>query len=239
MFGNKKSKAPERPFCSIVVVAAGSSTRMGEDKLLCDLGGMPVIGRTLGVLEDTPCVDEVVVVTQSAKIPLIIEMRRDYQLLKIRHIVEGGESRTQSSLIGVRLCAENAELIGIHDGARPLVTPELIAAAAQGALEHGAASPAAAVKETVRQARGGRVLKTLAREELFLMQTPQVFRAEVIRHALEDAVKLGLSLTDDAQAVLLLDGEVYLTEGSDENIKLTTPADLCAARAIFERRRGW
>lgn len=223
----------------MVVAAAGSSVRMGEDKLFCDLGGMPVIGRTLAVFEDADCVDEVIVVTRSESIPATARLCSDYMLSKVRHIVVGGENRTQSALYGLRLCDKRSKLIGIHDGARPLVTPEIIAAAVSCAVEHGAAVPAVPVKETVRQARGGVVLKTLAREEIYLMQTPQVFHAELIREALEDAVKIGLSLSDDAQAVMLMDRELRLTEGSDENIKLTTPADLSAARAIYERRRGW
>ena len=102
--------------------------------------------------------------------------------------------------------------------------------------QRGAAAPAIKVKDTVRQARGGRVLRTLERDELFLMQTPQVFRAGLIRPALEDAARLGLELTDDCAAVMLMDAEVFLVEGSEENMKLTTPADVYAAEAILEAR---
>ena len=116
------------------------------------------------------------------------------------------------------------------------MTEEVIARAVLAAAERGAAAPAIKVKDTVRQARGGRVLRTLERDELFLMQTPQVFRAGLIRPALEDAARLGLELTDDCAAVMLMDAEVFLVEGSEENMKLTTPADIYAAEAILEAR---
>ena len=133
-------------------------------------------------------------------------------------------------------CSEQAGLIAIHDAARPLVTVEIIERAVTAAAERGAAAPAIHVKDTVRQARGGRVLRTLERDELYLMQTPQVFRSELIRQALGEAARLGISLTDDCAAVMLLDAEVFLVEGSEENLKLTTPADIYAASAIIDAR---
>ena len=116
------------------------------------------------------------------------------------------------------------------------MTQAIIERAVRAAQQRGAAAPAIHVKDTVRQARGGRVLRTLERDELYLMQTPQVFRADLIRAALADAAKLNLTLTDDCAAVMLMDAEVFLTEGSEENLKLTTPADLYAAEAILEGR---
>ena len=133
-------------------------------------------------------------------------------------------------------CSQHAGLIAIHDAARPLVTQEIIENAVRAAQQRGAAAPAIHVKDTVRQARGGRVLRTLERDELYLMQTPQVFRADLIRAALADAARLKISLTDDCAAVMLLDAEVFLTEGSEENLKLTTPSDVYAAEAILAER---
>lgn len=235
MFGKKQAEE-KRPYCSAVIVAAGSGTRMGEDKLMLELGGATVIERTLLALERCECVDELVVVTQSAKIPAIARLARERGVSKLKCVVEGGADRTQSAYLGVHECSERAELIAIHDGARPLVTPELVERAVQAAAERGAAAPAIHVKDTVRQARGGRVLRTLERDELYLMQTPQVFRAELIRQALGEAARLGVSLTDDCAAVMLLDAEVFLIEGSEENLKLTTPADVFAASAIIDAR---
>lgn len=235
MSGKKEVKT-ERPYCAVVIVAAGCGTRMGGDKLMLELGGCTVIERTMLALEACKCVDELVVVTQSEKIPTIAKMARERGIEKLKCVVEGGTDRTSSAYRGVCECSEKAELIGIHDGARPLVTEDIVERTVSAAAERGAAAPAVHVKDTVRQARGGRVLRTLERDELYLMQTPQVFRAELIRAALEDAVRLGIALTDDCAAVMLMDAEVFLTEGSEENLKLTTPADVFTASAIIDAR---
>lgn len=228
---------PERPFCSVVIAAAGESTRMGEDKLFIELAGAPVIVHTLRAFERSECVDEIVVVTRSGSIPEIARLCGVHALEKVKHIVEGGDSRTQSVLRGVRMCAEKAGLIAIHDGARPLVSVALIAAAVETAARTGAAAPAVQERDTVRQALRGVFTKTLDRESTYRIQTPQVFAADIILPALEEAAHLGLALTDDCQAVMLRGVEVALSPGSDENIKLTTPADLYAARAMLEERR--
>ena len=232
----RKKDLKRLPRCSCVVVAAGISSRMGGDKLALTLGGRPVLERTLDALERSAYIDEIVVVTRSEKIPAVAREVSDCGFKKVKCVAEGGADRTQSAWRGVCECSEEAELIAIHDAARPLVTEEIIARAVLAAAERGAAAPAVKVKDTVRQARGGRVLRTLERDELFLMQTPQVFRAGLIRAALGDAARLGLSLTDDCAAVMLMDAEVFLVEGSEENLKLTTPADVYAAEAILEAR---
>ena len=232
----RKNDMPARPRCACVLVAAGSSSRMGGDKLAMKLGGRTVLERSVAALDGSAYIDEIVIVTQSEKIPETAAMARDLGYGKVKCVAAGGKCRTESAWHGVRECSPGAELIAIHDAARPLVTEEVIARAVLAAAERGAAAPAIKVKDTVRQARGGRVLRTLERDELFLMQTPQVFRAGLIRPALEDAARLGLELTDDCAAVMLMDAEVFLVEGSEENMKLTTPADVYAAEAILEAR---
>jgi 2-C-methyl-D-erythritol 4-phosphate cytidylyltransferase len=209
---------------------------MGGDKLALLLDGVPVIARTLGAFQQSGDIDEIVVVTKSEKIPETAALCRDFGFSKVKHITEGADNRSGSALRGVMLCSDEAKLIAIHDGARPFVTHDVIARAVAAAAAFGAAAPAVGVKDTVRQARGGIVIKTLAREELYLMQTPQVFEAGLIRRALADAVRLGLLLTDDCEAVMLMDAPVHLVAGSEENIKLTTPSDLNAAKAILELR---
>lgn len=231
-----KAKKLARPMCSAVIVAAGSSTRMGEDKIFMTVGEKTVIERSMSAFERSECIDEIVVVTRTDAIPRIAEIARDAGITKLKSIVTGGADRTASSHAGACECSANTGLIAIHDAARPLVTPEIIERAVNAAMQRGAAAPAIHVKDTVRQARGGRVLRTLERDELFLMQTPQVFRADLIRAALDEAVRLKLSLTDDCAAVMLLDAEVFLVDGSEENLKLTTPADVYTAEAILESR---
>ena len=233
---NKAKNAADRLFCSAVIVAGGSSTRMGTDKLLMELRGRPVIERTLTAFERSAYVDEIVVVTRGEIIPTVANIAREAGIRKLKSVVTGGADRTASSWAGVQECSQHAGLIAIHDAARPLVTQEIIENAVRAAQQRGAAAPAIHVKDTVRQARGGRVLRTLERDELYLMQTPQVLRADLIRAALADAARLKISLTDDCAAVMLLDAEVFLTEGSEENLKLTTPSDVYAAEAILAER---
>ena len=220
------------PPVTAILVAAGASRRMGFDKLSYRLpGGQTVLEKSCAALAAHPAVTQLVLVAGANADAC---RRIAAQCAKPCVVVPGGATRADSVRSG--LAAAAGELVAIHDAARPLVTEEVIARAVLAAAERGAAAPAIKVKDTVRQARGGRVLRTLERDELFLMQTPQVFRAGLIRPALEDAARLGLELTDDCAAVMLMDAEVFLVEGSEENMKLTTPADVYAAEAILEAR---
>lgn len=235
----KATDGPPRPFCSAVILAAGSSERMGDDKLLIELGSMTVISRTLAVFEACGCVDEIIIVTRSEKIPYMADICRAYDISKAKCIVEGGASRSDSSARGVAECSSGAQLIAIHDGARPFVTPQLVERVTKAAAVTGAAVPAVRTRDTVRQVRGGKIVKTLERGEICFMQTPQVFSAELIRGALADLDGLGVQLTDDCAAVLLRDAEVSVVDGLDENIKITTPTDLRLAEAILASRGEW
>ncbi len=225
------------PFCSVVVAAAGSSTRMeGLDKMLLPLDGVPVLTRTLQVLEACPLISELVVVTRSDLIPIVGELCRDFALGKVTKVVAGGEERTRSVLNGVRECSPRAELIGIHDGARPLVTQEVLTEVLQKAALTGAAAPAVAVKDTIKRAEEGCVIETPDRAKLFAVQTPQVFEASLIRAALLRAEQEGALLTDDCAAVERLGMTVALTKGTYENIKITTPVDMALGEAILAWR---
>jgi len=222
--------------CTAVVPAAGSSSRMGADKILLPLGDVPVLLRTLRALEACPEVGEIVVVTRRELIVPVGQLCRDACLDKVHKVVVGGASRTQSVLAGVREADAGAELIAIHDAARPLVTPRLVSRAVRAGKKWGAAALAVPVKDTLKRAVGGVVESTPDRSELFAVQTPQVFEHGLIQGALERAVQEGVSLTDDCAAVERLGMSVKLVEGSYENLKLTTPDDMAAAQAILERR---
>ena len=133
-------------------------------------------------------------------------------------------------------CDERAELVAVHDGARPLVTVEIIDAAIQRAREAYAAAPAVPVKDTIKVAANGVVEHTPDRSILFAVQTPQVFDRDLLQTALQAARESGAPITDDCSAVERLGKEVSLTEGSYENLKITTPIDLILAEAIWESR---
>ena len=230
----RKRKKEAGPSCSVVVVAAGSSTRMGFDKVLADVGGLPVIVRCLKSFEKAPSVSEVVVVTRTDLVPEVARLCQDFGLSKVVKVIRGGEDRTQSARLGTLECASKAKLIAIHDGARPFVTVQVIEDAVAQAAVNGAAAPAVPVKDTIKAAHDGLVERTLDRTELYAVQTPQVFDGDLIRAALHKAVDDGVSLTDDCAAVERLGMRVSLTPGDERNIKLTTPADLLIGEILSE-----
>lgn len=228
-------KKPQEIRCAAVVPAAGSSTRMaGRDKILLPLGEQPVLAHTLRALELCPYITEIVIVTRRELIVPIGQLCRDYGFQKITKVVPGGESRTHSVLNGVREVSGQAELIAIHDGARPLVSQEVLERAIVRAAQCGAAAPAVPVKDTIKRARDGMVEATLNRSELFAIQTPQVFQGDLIRIALIKALEEGAELTDDCSAVERLGIGVALTQGDYRNLKITTPEDLAVAEALLE-----
>lgn len=237
IFGALRKKRPATPFCTAVVPAAGSSTRMeGQDKLLLELGDRPVLVRTLEALEDCGLIQEVVVVTREDLVVPVSRLCREHGLTKVTKVVTGGATRTLSVLSGIRSASPEAELIAVHDGARPFVTQEVLEEVIRKAAECGAAAPAVPVTDTVKRARNGVVEETLDRETLFAIQTPQVFEASLLKAALQKAAEEGVTLTDDCAAVERLGMRVSLTRGDRANLKLTTPTDLDLGLGILMGR---
>lgn len=233
-FANIKS----RPRCAAIIVAAGSSTRMGGvDKLSASLGGKPALLRTLQAFEDCKCIDEIVVVVQQKRITGVDALCRANELHKVTAIVAGGETRTESALAGLECAGKKIRLAAIHDGARPLVTADIIERAVLTAARTGAAAPAIPLKDTVKRVKDGVVVETPPRADMINVQTPQVFDKDFIEGALFQALEQGISLTDDCSAAERLGLKVHLTEGSEENLKITTPLDLALANLIWEERR--
>ncbi len=224
-------------FCTAVVVAAGASSRMGKDKLFLPLDGVPVLARTLAALNAADAMDELIVVTQPEKLEKVAAMKAQYGLDKLSKVVVGGASRTESALAGASEADPRAKIICIHDAVRPFVTPDIIADAVHYAVLYQSAAPAVPVKDTIKVASDGVVSETPDRAQLFAVQTPQAFQADIIKAALSAALRDGVSYTDDCAAVEALGVKTYLCRGSEENIKLTTPADLPVAEAILKGRR--
>ena len=234
MFWRRKQKKRQEPCCSAVVVAAGSSTRMGMDKLMLPLDETPVIVYTLRAVQAAPSVGEIILVTREDLIVPMSQLCQDYAISKVTKVVRGGASRTQSVRLGTLEVSGDAQVIAIHDGARPFVSAEVIERAVAQAMETGAAAPALPVKDTIKVAHDGVVESTPDRACLFAVQTPQVFESSLIKAALQKALDDGLELTDDCAAVERLGMKVALTRGDERNIKLTTPEDLAVAQAILE-----
>lgn len=225
------------PFCSVIVAAAGSSSRMGgENKLMQPLNGVPVLAHTLMALNASELVDEIVVAAREEDLLLFGDLCRIYGISKPAKIVRGGENRLESVYLASLECREDAAFLAVHDGARPLALPELIDRTIALAHRTNAAAPAVPVKDTIKIVRDGRVESTPDRSSLRAIQTPQAFDAALLRAALESARSCGETITDDCCAVERLGKEIYLTDGSCENIKITTPEDLVLAAELLQRR---
>lgn len=228
----------EAPVCSVVVVAAGRATRMeGIDKVLAPLCDVPVLVRTLRVFEQCAQIAEVVVVTREDLLVPISHLCRDYGLNKVSKVLVGGSERMDSVLAGLRQVRPDAQLIAIHDGARPFLTQEVLTDVLAQAAASGAAAPALPLTDTVKRVDGSMLVEqTVDRSSLYGVQTPQVFQADLIRAAMEKAAADQAQLTDDCAAVERIGMKVVLTAGDRQNIKVTTPFDLILGEAILRER---
>lgn len=234
----RRSKTEKEVSCAAIIVAAGSASRMqGIDKMMADLAGEPVLLHTLRTFNGCSRIDEIVVVTREDLMMEVEELCRTHSLDKVHYVILGGEERTDSVMAGLDCIADRSGLVAIHDGARPLVTEQVIGDAIDKAAATGAAAPAIPMKDTVKVARDGVVELTPDRSTLVAIQTPQVFDLDLVRGALYQARQGGVTVTDDCTAVERLGMKVHLSRGSDENLKITTPMDLILAEAILERRQ--
>lgn len=214
-----------------IVVAAGQSSRMrGVDKIFYPLGGMPLVWHSLSILLSHPSISRTVLVTSEENVRQAEEMIASHAPGGEVSVCKGGERRQDSVLRGLeRLGA--CDLVVIHDGARPFITTELLDRGIAAAREKGAAIAAVPVKDTIKQSDdSGVVERTLPRDRLWSVQTPQIFDASVLRNAHE---KVHETVTDDSSMVEAMGHPVKMFQGSYFNVKVTTPEDLTIARAII------
>lgn len=218
-----------------VIVAAGSSRRMGgQDKLLAPLAGKPLLWHTLRAFEQCEEIGTVVLVLSPDNAAEVQGMLRAFK--KVQHTCLGG-ARRQDSVRGGLMTLPPCDFVAVHDGARPLVTPELISRGLASARVTGAASAAVAVVDTLKAAgRDGIVTATVPRDGLWAVQTPQVFRYDLLLAAHEQAAG-GPEATDDCALAEQAGHEVFLYQGSRQNLKVTTPEDLVVAEALLRHRR--
>ena len=227
-----------RTHCTAIIVAAGSATRMqGIDKVLARLKDEPVIVHTIRAFQNASCIDEIVVVARQDQLGKIGFLVDQYGFDKVHAVVAGGDSRMASVEAGLRAASKDTVLAAIQDGARPLVTEKVIKDAVDMALSYHASAPAIYVKDTIKVVdSAGRVVQTPERDMIRAVQTPQVFDRDLLLAAWERARSQRLNYTDDCGAMEGLGVHVYLTEGSEENIKITTPLDLKIAELIMKGR---
>ena len=219
--------------CGAVIVAAGSASRMGGiDKVMAPLKGEPMIVHTVRAFQECDAISEIVIVTRPDLIIPIGDLCHGMD--KVQAVVAGGMSRQESVSLGLNALSDKCKLAAIQDGARPLVTWQLIDRVVRAANSYHAAVPVIPVKDTIKVCNPGLVVSTPDRSTLRAVQTPQVFDFDLLRGALKYAFENGKEITDDCSAVELLGMSVKTVEGDERNLKVTTPIDLKFAEMLME-----
>src|SRR5437764_11100243 len=222
---------------SVIIAAAGSSRLMqGRDKLWTPLAGRMILARTIDVFEASPVIDNIVLVLNSERLDDATKFCQQEGWSKITSIVRGGIRRqdsVRSGLDSLATLAPTTQWVMIHDGARPLVTPDILEVGLKTVQEGYAAIAAVPVKDTIKQVQQGWISSTLDRSQLWAIQTPQIFSFPLIHHAYQTA-PLEQELTDDAALLEHLGKHVAIFNGSYRNIKITTQEDLMIAEALIK-----
>ena len=226
-------KKEEKQRVGAVIVAAGKSERMGEaDKLFALLGGKPLLARTTEPFQKCRLVDQIVVVISGEKEALCRRLIVGEEWSKVSDVCLGGSRRQDSVAAGMKRL-KKCDWVVIHDGARPLVTMDLIERGLEAAKETGAAIAAVPVTDTIKIAGEDRIVhQTPPRQNLWAVQTPQVFHINIVTKAYQKANE---DVTDDASLVEQLGYQVKLYTGSYDNIKITTPGDLALAEVLWQK----
>ena len=222
--------------CGAVIVAAGSASRMGGiDKVMAELKGEPMIVHTVRAFQTCDAIEEIVIVTRPDLILPITNLTSGFD--KVTAVVAGGSSRQESVSLGMNALSDKCELAAIQDGARPLVTWQLIDRVVRAAHAYHAAIPVIPVKDTIKVCNSALVISTPDRSTLRAVQTPQVFDFDLLRGALKQAAEDGAEVTDDCSAVERMGMSVKIVEGDERNIKITTPLDLKIGELLLEEMK--
>lgn len=232
------------PFVSFVgeemncglIVAAGRGERMGArmDKAFLSLGPKPLIAWSMMAFEECPEIDEIVIVVRREQLNAAKGVASMFGCSKVTQIVAGAAKRQASVLNGMDVTSEDARYVVVQDGARPCLTPALISATLKAARRYGSGVVGSKMSDTVKLVeKGSTVTETIDRNKLWAVQTPQTFKVELLRKALEHVQSKELTVTDESQAVELTGEVVHLVASAVPNIKITTPDDLPVAAALL------
>lgn len=217
-----------------VIVAAGSSRRMGFDKLTADLSGIPVLSRSMRAFQACDAIDRIVLVTSEERFDWVREQAAAHSITKLYSIVAGAAERHLSVHCGLVSVPTGTSLVAVHDGARPLVTPLAISRCLGAARTHGAAALAHRVADTLKRANEeNQVVESVSREDLWGMETPQCFDLAFLRKAYEHILESETLVTDEVSAVQEMGESVQLMENDSPNPKITFPGDIALAEAIL------
>lgn len=226
---------------SAIIPAAGLGQRLPGvvEKPYIRLGNRPILTRTLEQLSASERIDEIIVVVSKFNIDLCREkVVKKYNIPKVRHIISGGITRGESVYNGLRKADPQTDIILIHDGVRPFVSKSIINNSIDAAIDSGAVICAVPVISTVKQVKEGHLVeKTVDRKNLVMVQTPQVFKKDLIMKAYRLAMEKGFEATDDAALVEWSGYPVKVVMGSYKNMKITAPDDLILARGILDETR--
>jgi len=223
----------------VIIPAAGKGLRMGSgNKLLMPLMGRPILLQAIEAFARSPLVTAIALaVSEETRVYCDKYVRNQPGFEKVIHLIPGGATRQVSVYNALKEATPGFDIVLVHDGARPLVDGVVIEAVVRGALNFGAVVPAVKVKDTIKQVSAhGLITKTPKRENLRAIQTPQAFRADILLAAFEAALSDGFTGTDEASLVERAGHSVRIVDGSDENIKITTPEDILMAEAILNKR---
>ncbi len=220
-----------------IVVAAGRGTRLGGDrpKQFLELAGVPVIVHTLRQFERSKQINEVITVLPAEDTAGFESLAQKFELSKVRHVAAGGATRAQSVRNGLAAIA-TAEIVAVHDGVRPFVTPAEIDEVVQAAAKSGAAILTAAVADTIKRVAADRIVDTISRADLRRALTPQCFHFEILKRAyaeLDELESAGVEITDESFLVERLGVEIVSVAGSARNIKITNESDLAVANSLL------
>ena len=232
-----KSRTAKKGSVWAVIVAGGSSRRMGFNKLTADLDGRPVLAWSVAAFNDCKAVDAVVLVCAASAREELEQIARAAAPEKLRAVVEGGAHRHLSVAEGLHCVPPDASMIAVHDAARPLVTCATIERCLEAAHNTGAAACARPVTDTLKRINDeGFIIESVERTKLWAVETPQIFRAELLRHAYDEVIATGGYVTDETSAVQAAGAPVALVETPEWNGKITWPSDLAVARLIVRGR---
>jgi 2-C-methyl-D-erythritol 4-phosphate cytidylyltransferase len=219
---------------SAIIVAAGSSRRMGFNKLLASLCGEPVLRRSLGAFQKCASIDEIIVVTSEA-LRMEVEVWRMGGLDKITQIIAGGAERHFSVHAGLQALNPACDIVAVHDGARPLISVSQITRCIEAARIQSAVACARPMTETLKRCDGdGRITDSIDRANAWIMETPQVFQRELLVRAYEAVIRDSLLVTDEVSAVQHLGAPVFVVENAEPNPKITFPADILLAQRFVD-----
>jgi 2-C-methyl-D-erythritol 4-phosphate cytidylyltransferase len=220
-----------------IIVAAGSSQRVGFDKLFANIAGKPTIAHSIRAFQRADSVSEIIVVAREDRHGELRKISRDEDFKKVRSIIAGGEHRQDSVRAGLERLRAGAQYAAVHDAARPLTTPEQIERVFEQCRIHGAAALAEPISDTVKRADGGLIVTgSVDRGQLYAMQTPQIFKRAVIEAAYRAARDKNVSVTDEVSAVELIGYKVILVVDDGYNFKITYPRDLALAEFVLNQR---